>query len=241
MVNYFMYGGKRSIDFGIRIESYPETPFPERGYETYQVPGRSGLLVLDTGEYRNVTQTYECWYRAKTSWKFTSYEFSRYIADWLLFPGGYRILEDTYHPDFFRKAVYAGPANIESFFAKYGRMTMEFNCMPQKWLKSGQYQVSVQSGDVLYNNYMPALPLIQVTGSGAGVLGVGDSTVTISSIPEGGLTIDSESQNAYSGTQNCNDLITLGGNFPTLQNGATGISYSGGITAIQIMPRWWTL
>lgn len=237
-MNYFIFNGKSSLEFGIRIENYPDVSFPERVYESYQVPGRSGDLVFDTGAYKNVTQAYDCWYRLQGM---TSYGMLRYIARWLLAPTGYQVLEDTYFPNIFRRAVYAGPADISSFFAKYGRLRLEFDCMPQKWLKSGQSAIEVQAGAQLENEGEPALPLIQLTGSGSGELSVGSSIIQISSIPEDGMYIDSETQNAYSGTTNCNGLITVSNEFPVLENGINNITYSGGITAVQVTPRWWTL
>ena len=55
------------------------------------------------------------------------------------------------------------------------------------------------------------------------------------------LTIDCDSQNAYSGTINKNSTIKVSGGFPVMEVGETTITYSGGITAAQITPRWWTV
>lgn len=242
MKNFFIFNGENSLDFGIQIESYPDVSIPERVYESYEVPGRSGNLIFDTGAYRNVTQVYDCWYKPMEHAKYaTSYSLIQHISRWILGPVGYQILEDSYFPWMFRKAIYAGPADISSFFAKYGRVTLEFNCMPQKWLKYGQKPISIQSGEELVNDGEPALPLIQIYGSGDGTLGIGGSTVQLSGIPSGGVTIDAETQNIYAGTQNYNSIATISGGFPKLPNGRTGINYSGGITGVQITPRWWVL
>lgn len=237
MRNFFIFNGKSSLDYRISVETYPDTSFPERVYESYQVPGRSGDLVYDTGAYRNTIQIYDCWYRQDGA---TSYEMLRYISEWLLSPTGYQVLEDSYFPTLFRRAMYAGPADISSYFAKYGRVTLEFNCMPQKWLKSGQIPVEVQNGGRLYNDGQPALPLIEVSGAGAGTVGIGASLVELSDIP-GSLTIDAETQNIYSGIQNYNSLAVVSGGFPVLQPGFNSIAFSGGITAVKIIPRWWVL
>lgn len=238
MRNFFIFDGKNSLDFGIRVENFPNTPFPERVYETYQVPGRSGSLVYDTGAYGNVTQSYDCWYKPIGV---TSYEFQQYLARWLLAPKGYRVLRDSCFPDHFRRAMYAGPADISSFFGRYGRISLDFQCMPQKWLISGQYPINAESGMTLYNDGETALPLIQVEGTGAGTLGIGSSIIEFSEIPAEGLTIDAEVQNIYSGLQNKNNVAKISGGFPTLPHGASGISFSGGITGVSITPRWWIL
>ena len=69
---------------------------------------------------------------------------------------------------------------------------------------------------------------------------MGGSTITITGM-DGGLTIDSDTQNAYDGTTNKNSIITVSGGFPVLATGETIVSFSGGITAVQITPRWWRL
>ena len=83
-----------------------------------------------------------------------------------------------------------------------------------------------------------ALPLIRVYGT-SGTLMVGDNIVQISQI-DGYVDIDSETQNAYKGTSNCNANINAP-DFPELPEGQTGISAEGSITKVEIMPRWWRL
>lgn len=79
-----------------------------------------------------------------------------------------------------------------------------------------------------------------VNGSGKGNLRIGDYVITISNISSY-LTIDSELQDAYKGTTNCNSLVTLSNGFPKLIKGENEISFSGGITSVEVIPKWWTL
>lgn len=236
MDSFFIFDGKNSLDYGIRIESYPDRPYPERSYNAYTVPGRNGSLIYDTGAYANVTQSYDCNFRTKA----TAYDMQRYLTDWLLMPTGYRELEDSYSPDVYRKAIFAGPTDVSTFFGKFGKCTLDFNCLPQRYLKSGRIPLEVTSGMTLVNDGEDALPLISVTGSGSGTIGIGSSTIELSDIPEG-LTIDSEVQNVYAGADNKNSLATISGGFPILKRGHTGITFSGGVTALTITPRWWIL
>lgn len=238
-MNFFIFDGKNSLDFGIRIENYPAVSYPQRVIETYQIPGRSGDLVFDTGAYGNASQTYSCWYKAPK--EFSSYDLLDQIGKWLLSHTGYKRLEDSCFPDVYRMAVYSGPAEISSFFAKYGRAELEFTCMPQKWLKSGEIQIEVANGQQFINPGEPALPLIAITGSGAGSIGIGESSIDFSDIPEEGLVIDCENQNIYSGTQNKNALATVSGGFPKFPKGKSGVAFSGGVQTMAITPRWWIL
>lgn len=236
-MGFFIFNGKSSMDYGVQIEKYPVRPYPERIYDSYTVPGRSGDLVYDTKAYKNVVQSYECYFKNPGA---SSYEMERYLTAWLLQPKGYQVLEDSYDPEVFRKAIYAGPVEVSSFFGKYGRCTLKFNCQPQRWLKNGQYPMAVENGMQLWNEGEPAQPLIQVAGTGAGVLSIGSSIIELQEIPDS-LTIDVESQNIYAGLKNRNEIATITGGFPELPHGQTGISFSGGITAVCITPRWWVL
>ena len=235
----FVFADKCCLDYGIHIEYFPERQAAEKKIETYEIPGRSGRVIFDSGEFENVPQTYETWFKAPPD--HNSYSAAREIATWLMGASGYQRLEDTYDPDVYRMAYFSGPVDASTYFARYGRATLEFNCRPQRWLKSGENPVTVLDGDKLYNPGLRALPLIQIRGSGSGTLNINDYTLSISSVPAGGMTIDCETQDAYSGTINRNSLVTVPGKFPALDPGESEISWTGGITGITITPRWWML
>lgn len=237
MKNYFFFNGARSIDKGLTIEYCPSVGTGQRVVEKISVPGRSGDLVIDTGAYGNYVQPYEIWF--KDGLRGTT-RAARDIAQWLLSGVGYMRLEDTYDPEIFRLAMFTGPFDVENWMLIAGRATLEFDCQPQRWLKTGQLPVAVQSGQSLINTWQPAKPLIQVTGTGDGTLVVGGSTISISDMT-GAITLDSETEDAYSGTENLNNNVQVNGGYPILQNGETAVSFSGGITAVQITPRWWSL
>lgn len=237
MGNYFFFNGARSIDKGLTIEYCPSVGTGQRVVEKISVPGRSGDLVIDTGAYGNYIQPYEIWFKDKLRGTTRA---ARDIAQWLLSGVGYMRLEDTYDPEIFRLAMFTGPFDVENWMLIAGRSTLEFDCQPQRWLKNGQLPVAVQSGQSLINTWQPAKPLIQVAGTGNGTLVVGGSTISISDMT-GAITLDSETEDAYSGTENLNNNVKVNGGYPILQNGETAVSFSGGITAVRITPRWWSI
>lgn len=236
-MSYFIFNGKSSSEFKIGIEQCRTYPAAARSVERQTVPGRAGELLRDTGTYANVIQPYEIYFNGKVDGMTAA---ASKIVQWLMSSLGYCRLEDSYEPDCYRMASYAGPFDAANWMNLYGRATIEFDCMPQRWLKSGETPVSITNGQTLQNDWQPALPLIQLTGTGDGELTVGGSTITIAGM-EGRLTIDSDTQNAYDGTTNKNSIITVSGGFPVLAFGETIVAFSGGITAVQITPRWWRL
>ena len=82
--------------------------------------------------------------------------------------------------------------------------------------------------------------LIRVEYSGEGELHIGAYTVKLYDTAAGELTIDCETMDAYRGDENMNRLISCE-KFPVLEAGSNAISWTGGITAVEITPRWWVL
>lgn len=236
-MSYFIFNGKKSTDFKIGVEQCRAYYAAAREVERQTVPGRAGELLRETGTYANGVQSYEIYFNGKASGMTAA---AAQIVQWLMSGRGYARLEDSYEPDVYRMACFAGPVEAANWMNRFGRATLEFDCMPQRWMKSGETPVSVTSGQHLQNDWQPALPLIQLTGTGDGVLTVGGSTINVTGM-DGSLTIDSESQNAYDGTTNKNGSISVSGGFPVLGTGETVVAFSGGITAVGITPRWWRL
>lgn len=237
MRSYFEFAGQRSSDFGLVVDQIPSHAIAARRVETYEVPGRDGLLLRDTGAYDNVEQSYSCWFKSRPE---LPTEAVRQIAAWLSGSRGYQILRDSYDPEVFRRAYFAGSVTMENWFFRRGRLTLTFTCMPQRWYDCGQAPMVVTNGQDVHNRWQRALPQIQITGTGAGVLQVGGYGVSISNIPSV-LTLDAETQNAYNETGNYNNRVSLPAGFPALEPGQNIITWSGGITAVQLIPRWWTL
>lgn len=234
MRHYLYFAGRDSREFGIYISGSGTFNAPERDIEFVSVPGRSGDLTIDNGRFLNVTGTYPAFIHQN----FTENAMKARL--WLQSLTGYQRLEDTYHPDYYRMAVYRGPLDFETRALNYGAdFDLSFECKPQRYLKSGEYPVQLSAPGALYNPWMPSLPLITVYGSGAGVLSVGGYTVTIHDMTDS-LTLDSETGNAYKGLSNENGNI-YAPEFPVLQPGRNVVGWSGGITRIEITPRWWTV
>ena len=230
------WAGVSSDDLGVVVERFPALNGPSRRLEAVQVPGRSGDLLIDRGAYDNYTQVYDVYFYAGRD---RAPAGARAVRAWLQGPIGYQRLEDSYDPNYYRMAYYAGPSDIENAMNQFGRATVSFTCKPQRWKKSGEYPIPCASGMHLHNDGFPALPLIKVSGTGAGSLTVGSVTVAIHSL-DGYVMLDSDTQNAYKDTLNKNSTISAP-EFPVLQPGENVVSWTGGIAAVEITPRWWTV
>lgn len=133
MRNYLKIAGKDSRDFGVYISGQGTFSAPEKAYEFYGVPGRNGAILGNDHRLENIEVTYQC---------FIYNDFNKNIADFrtfLLSLNGYQRLEDSYHPDEYRMAVYAGPFEPEvTAMNNAGSFELIFNCKPQRYLTSGE-------------------------------------------------------------------------------------------------------
>lgn len=233
-----IFNGISSLDYHIQVEHPPEYEFPQKDYEIQHVPGRNGDIVLDTGSYQNVNRTYSI---AVGSYSESYTAMANRISEWLHSASGYSRLEDSYEPEYYRLAMYEESGNIENLYEHAGRTKISFNCKPQRFHKSGDMPIIFNvNGSIRNPTGFAALPIVTVAGSGNGTLRIGDYTLIFSQI--NGLTIiNCEIQDCYYGTDNRNSYVTLNNGFPKLKPGENEISFSGGITSMEVIPKWWTL
>ena len=233
-----IWAGTSNKDVGMIIEHYPSIVVPKRNQLVQKVPGRNGDIVLPSASFENYDQEYSAFLDAKHIGKLE--QVMPKVVDWLLGHEGYQRLEDSYFPDVYRMAYFANGAEFVSLFNEYGEGTLVFNCAPEKYYKTGEKTIELTKGMVLRNPSMfDALPLLTVRGSGSGTISFNGVGVNITNIGTS-VTIDVKLHKAYNGSTSRNN--TIGGNFETLTLGKeTTISWSGGVTGVSIIPRWWTI
>lgn len=229
------FDGFSSEDLGVFVEYYPQHIIPARKYEKLSVPGRNGDLLFTQDAYENTEREYQIYISAKGRKLNNAIQA---VSEWLMKPG-YRRLEDSYDPEVYRMAYFVGGLSVENYFNEFGKATIVFDCMPQRWLKSGERTIQVVKNKNITNpTKFPAKPLIKVYGSGSGTLTItGSSTISLSNISEY-IVLDSESMNAYKGLYNKNSDMT--GTFPELE-GTFRFTWTGGITGVDLTPRWVTI
>lgn len=233
-----IYNQRSSREIGLEVETFPSYQTPRRSYEKIHIPGRNGDLLIDTGSWENVTRSYEV---SIGSYKRYYYEMANAISEWLHSSLSYSRLEDSYEPDYYRLAVYLEEVSISNIFNHGGKATLDFDCKPQRFLKSGDFPIELTGQTTIQNpTGFPALPIITVYGTGSGTLVVGGYTVKISNIGNQ-IVIDSEIQDAYLNTTNKNSVISVPNGFPRLDAGLTTIGFSGGISKVEVVPKWFTL
>lgn len=239
-----IFNGISSKDYHIQVEHPPGYDTPERDYEMVHVPGRNGDLYIEKNSYQNTKRTYEI---AALVPKSTFTNIANGINEWLHSAVGYAVLEDSYEPDYFRYAAYVEDGSITNILEKGGRVTVSFNCKPQRFLKEGKKGIVISSSNSkVYNpTKYEALPIVHVKITSNGVLNINGCSMTIAKPGDkDALIINSDLQDCYDSTQtlNLNKYVAFNNDkFPKLSPGNNDISYSGGIVGVTIYPNWWTL
>lgn len=232
----FYLDGVSCRRYGISVSGEDTFNGPERDVESLEIPGRNGDLTLDNKRFKNIPIPYPA---------IVLGNFKRNAAAaraWLLSVPGYRRLEDNYHPDEFRLAKYKEGLEFKPWANNHsGEVTITFDCAPQRFLKSGEDPVEFTEPGVLINpTLFTALPLITLTGDGAGELIVNGHIIQISDVG-GSVTLNREIRRAYAGTTRRDYTMTGHFDWLDLVPGENTISFNGGINAVSIIPRWWTV
>lgn len=232
-LNSLTFNSINSLTYGVYISGTGVFNAPARDREMIQVPGRNGDIIIDHGRYQNIEITYPA---------FIIKDFASNLRIWankLLEPVDYVRLEDTYYPDEFRLAVLSQGMVVDpvSWLAA-GSFDLIFNCRPERFLKSGENVTTFTAGGTINNpTDMPSKPLIRVTG--AGTITVNGTAIEIASHSLSYIDIDCDLQEAFCGSTNANQYISLS-EFPKLDSGANSVALTG-VTKVEITPRWWRL
>ena len=165
-VNSITFGNINSADYGIYISGEGVFDAPKRAVEMVNVPGRSGAIALDQGYYENITVTYPAY-----NYEPDMADFKQALSDFrnaLASQVGYQRLSDTFHPDEYRMAVFDEGLDINPIkYNTASQFDIKFDCKPQRYLTSGETEITVESGDTLTNpTQYESSPLLMVEGYG---------------------------------------------------------------------------
>ena len=142
-MGFFVFDGKCSQDFGVNLSGSGTWKTPQRNVETAEVPGRNGALITYVGAWKNVTIEYPAWVARRFADKWDA--FSEW---WNAHTDKYYVLEDSYHPDYYRMARAVSPIepNVGTLNGS-GSFDLKLSCKPQKYLKDGLVKRSIDSSD----------------------------------------------------------------------------------------------
>ena len=240
-MNYFIYNGISSKDMGVRISSKDVYSAPKYDLKFQSIPGRDGDLISPNGRFPNTTVSYTCFIPAKSIQELSDKVTA--VKCWLYTePDRYHTLSDSYDTSFFRKAVFNNKLDISDEVSKIGVFTVNFTCHPMRFSHTGQVKTTFTASPFTLTNPYPfvAKPYLKINGRGTGTLTIQSASsnkIWEFSTLNGYTECDSELMNFYHDTEPKNDTVS-GEGFPIFAPGINTIAFDGGITSIEVIPRW---
>ena len=232
MNDWFEWNGVSCTEYGIHVLEQPSVTVPSERVTFTDVPGRSGSLTTLEGNdvYDDMVLTATCliadpnripeiaaWLRGSGKVSFANREGGFYYA---------RVVNQI--P--FEKVLRGNP---------HRSFSVNLRCKPFWYLSGVETIVLTASTGVFINpGSIASEPVITVYGSGDITLMIGYHMVELKGI-EGSIILNTELQEAYSGTTSMNSAMD--GEYPTLPSGAVAYSWEGTVSHIEIQPNWRSL
>lgn len=164
--NSLQFDGDNSLDHGVYITGEAIYNAPVRDTENIEIPGRNGDFILDKGRWKNIDVTYKAGLFGSDQDNFASKirDYRNILASRL----GYKRITDTYNPEEYRLGKLKDGLDVDAKAQKKaGEFDIVFDCKPQRYLVSGEEEISVSSGQIITNpTPYDASPLLKARGYG---------------------------------------------------------------------------
>lgn len=258
----FFFGRVLSTSWGIIVNEPPSYYWPERPYDHKNVRGKNGDIIIDPDYYKNVSKSYAITAYDKDDPALAIKKLSDILHRYNEYKDYVR-LEDSYEPDIYMLGIYEESNKLESILGQAWKTEITFSCKPQKFLLSGNRKIDIVSNgiDIVNPTSFPALPIIQIWGTGT-IYFSGRPTRRYTSskihpddhsespLKTEWLSVYSNYNQVTIDMETCNVTDVNGNNINrnvyfkdriALYPGNNHISYKGEIEKISIIPRWWRL
>ena len=245
MRHEFIYNGMNSRDYGLKISGEDTWTRPQPDVKRISVPGRNGDLIQLGNRYQNLDITYHCGIVKDLRINFDAFN-ARLLSE-----PGYHRLEDSYHPEYYRLAVFESALDPDvKQRALVGEVDIKFNCKPQLFLKSGEIEQTITNGGIIYNpTPYTAAPRIRFKfpdSEKGGSITINGVTISIQKSGTADVfIIDCERQDIYlrNNRENMNNEFVLSpGEFFELYPGRNLVECTGLYqNCVWITPNWWTV
>lgn len=233
MLHDFTFNGRSAAEMSIYIGNKSGFDIPKRSVEKVSVPGRNGDIIIDNGCYENIKITYHALLDSRSRKFGNQAEHLRKVKAWL--SGGfgrYCRLSDTYDNEAFRLGAFVDVVNIKRLDDNFAECDIAFDCVPLRYLYSGENPVAMTEDGSIYNpTDITAKPIIKINAEGSVTLSVNGKEISINDISNS-VTLDCAQLRAIDV-----DNYKVRGIFPEFAAGNNDISFSGA-TSIEIIPRW---
>lgn len=223
-----LYDNVLISEYGLRPVERPAIPTPELREEFIRVQGRHGSLVIPDA-YDDITITIQ--YNILEDYNIK--QLFREIKGFLSNKKKIQFSDD----DIFYKIKSIKIQEMENEFEQYGVLTIDHICDPFQYLADISYiQVNTET-EIKNIGTVESKPLYRVIGTGEGELNIGENKIQMINM-SGVIILDAELLNAYEEGTNFNRNNNVRGVIPGIKKEGAKVTFSGGITSLEINGRW---
>ena len=176
------FGGVNSADFGLYIGGEGTFNAPKRVVEMISVPGRDGDIAIDQGRFENIEVKYTVINKEDSLSDFSTKLSGFRNAICAL--RGYQRLEDTFHPNEFRMAIFIDEFEVKPIeYATASEFEITFNCQPFRYLTSGEAEQTIADGGTITNPTLfgskPLVSFLSANNNPSGWFSMGDKRIYV--------------------------------------------------------------
>lgn len=230
-----IWGGISSLKLNLLIQDDITYTTPERDVSSYEIAGFDGDIFVDNGRDKGVDMTIPLiLYNEKS---IPVIKMSHNIGDWLRRVNSWGHLIRSDDPDYTYECYHHEQVDYAKQLQFLGKTEITFRSKPYKYHNIGLTEISVVKKATLNNiGNKSSQPKIKIHGKGDGNVIVNGKKFLLSSI-QNEVTIDSLAKM----TTEKDKEVSLKAKFleyPIFKVGSNTIDFDGGITSLDILPRW---
>lgn len=261
-IGYINWNGVRSDSLGLIVSGAGSYNAAEPDVTAYEVPGRSGDIIISNNRYKNIQVVYPAFVPKGLDSQVQA------IRNWMRSTDGYARLEDNYDTTHYRMARPVGVLEINPEHRNDGaNLQLVFDCKPQRFYRNDYYEPTLGSS-IINPTPFPAYPIFRVwspfqnNGIEMRFWTLGGTEFAVyefrftQTILDKQVVIDTETQNVYqyNGTETYNDIVVCskdcgGGthipvDWPAIPGNTRAIfnwDFTDPLTDLKITARWWEL
>lgn len=232
---YFIYNGKDSRNFGLKIKNNFSFPLPKKKLDFIEVPGREDPIIIDRESHSPIDVTFDV--KLISDEEENLDQQIRRIGKWLRSSSDWTTLEFSGLQGVYLKAIHYEQLDVLEVLRNYGKAKIKFKCQPLKFKKSGDLWTECKKGTTFINHEeVSSKPLIYVKGRGSVKIDIGADSLEIKNI-DNDIFIDCQTGEAWNNKGMQFDKIYTYP-FPKLRPGRNVINWEGNVEDFQIKTRW---
>lgn len=250
-IDWFEFNGVKCTEYGMHVLSQPTYTSPTEKASSVDIPGRSGSLTQleGTDVYNALGLSCVCVIDdIEYVEDGVTHNRMREIVGWLKGAGTIRFANRN---DGYYNGRIANQISFDQVVRgdPHRSFSVQFQCDPFLYLDSGSTPITVTSEtspvQIVNSGNVVAQPLIKVTGTAEGTIMIGNQTMMVNDFSNiDYIMLDCEAKVAYKGSKgSATDPLTLlgtrvSGEWMKIPVGTNFVTLSGGITSVEITPRW---